>query len=237
MRVISLWSGPRNVSTAFMYSFAQRKDFEVVDEPLYGYYLSLTDIDHPGKDEILATMNTDGESVLKAMLTPSNKPFRLLKNMAHHWVDLDMELLNQFTNIFLIRNPAEMLPSLVKQIPDPVLRDTGLERQYALFEHLKSRGEPVAVVDSKQLLLNPADLLKKLCKYLGISFDEQMLSWTSGALPEDGVWAKYWYHNVHNSSGFQPYRSKKETFPESLKPLLHECEPYYKLLLNHSIKL
>ena len=36
---IQLWSGPRNVSTALMYSFAQRPDTRVVDEPLYAHYL------------------------------------------------------------------------------------------------------------------------------------------------------------------------------------------------------
>jgi len=35
---INLWSSPRNVSTALMYSFAQRLDTTVVDEPLYAYY-------------------------------------------------------------------------------------------------------------------------------------------------------------------------------------------------------
>ena len=39
MKKICLWSGPRNISTALMYSFAQRDDTRVVDEPLYGHYL------------------------------------------------------------------------------------------------------------------------------------------------------------------------------------------------------
>jgi hypothetical protein len=34
---LSVWSGPRNVSTALMYSFRQRSDTVVVDEPLYGH--------------------------------------------------------------------------------------------------------------------------------------------------------------------------------------------------------
>ena len=34
---LNVWSGPRNVSTALMYSFAQRSDTRVVDEPLYAY--------------------------------------------------------------------------------------------------------------------------------------------------------------------------------------------------------
>ena len=31
---ICLWSGPRNVSTALMYSFAQNEHVAVIDEPL-----------------------------------------------------------------------------------------------------------------------------------------------------------------------------------------------------------
>ena len=42
---IALWSGPRNISTALMYAFAQRADTRVVDEPLYAHYLSTTDAD------------------------------------------------------------------------------------------------------------------------------------------------------------------------------------------------
>ena len=46
---ICLWSGPRNVSTALMYSFAQRNDVRVVDEPLYGHYLKVTGAQHRGR--------------------------------------------------------------------------------------------------------------------------------------------------------------------------------------------
>ena len=38
--IINLISGPRNVSTALMYSFAQRNDTNYYDEPFYGYYLT-----------------------------------------------------------------------------------------------------------------------------------------------------------------------------------------------------
>ena len=38
---IALWSGPRNVSTALMYSFRQRPDTTVIDEPLYSLQSSL----------------------------------------------------------------------------------------------------------------------------------------------------------------------------------------------------
>ncbi|MEM6524082.1 MAG: sulfotransferase family protein [Bacteroidota bacterium] len=237
MRVISLWSGPRNVSTALMYSFSQRADFDVVDEPLYGHYLSLTHADHPGREEILATMNTNGLVILKDLLQPGSKPYLFLKNMAHHWINLDDRLLTNFSNIFLIRDPLEMLPSLAHQIPKPTLKDTGLKKQWELFEKLEALKEPLAIIDSKQLLLNPQVILEKICAHLRIPFDSSMLSWPPGPILQDGVWSKYWYQNVHKSSGFQPYRTKSEVFPIRLRPLLDECKPFYKLLFDKSIKL
>ena len=45
MNVINLIAGPRNLSTAIMYSFAQRKDCVVIDEPFYGHYLSNSELD------------------------------------------------------------------------------------------------------------------------------------------------------------------------------------------------
>ena len=39
---IAMWSGPRNISTAMMYSFAAREDCDVVDEPFYAAYLTMT---------------------------------------------------------------------------------------------------------------------------------------------------------------------------------------------------
>ena len=55
VRKIMLWSSPRNISTALMYSFAQRSDTKVLDEPFYAYYLTNvnTKVDHPGKREII----------------------------------------------------------------------------------------------------------------------------------------------------------------------------------------
>lgn len=237
MRPISLWSGPRNVSTALMYSFAQRVDCEVVDEPLYAHYLSRVNVDHPGREEVLATMNHDGKKVLDHLLLPGAKPLRFIKNMAHHWINLNDELLSKFSNIFLIRDPKEMLPSLINQITEPVLRDTALKSQWELYDKLMNKGVEVAIIDSAQLLMNPEVILKKTCEILQIPFDSNMLHWEKGPIPEDGIWAKHWYQNVHESNGFQPYRKKDTPFPDHLSVLLNECEPYYKLLFKHSLKI
>lgn len=237
MKIISLWSGPRNVSTALMYSFAQLNDVTVIDEPLYAHYLSKTDVTHPGDQEVLETMEHDGTKVLRTIIEQEeNKPILFLKNMAHHWIELDDRWLHKFENVFLIRNPEEMLPSLIHQLPHPTLRDTALKTQVDLFEKLTSNGHSPMIVDSKNLLLNPKEILSNLCSHLDISYSPSMLTWPKGARKEDGIWAKYWYHNVHKSEGFSPYSVKNEPFPSSLRPLLEECRPYYNYLYERSIK-
>ncbi len=228
---INLWSGPRNVSTALMYSFAQRPDTRVVDEPLYAHYLRVSGADHPGAQEVLAAMETDGERVVETViLGPCDRPVVFFKQMAHHLVALDHGFLARTTNVLLVRDPEEMLPSLINQIPNPVLRDTGLAAQSALLAELLSLGQDPPVLEARELLRDPEGVLGELCRRLGIPFFAEMLRWRAGARPEDGVWAPHWYHNVHRSTGFEAYRPKTAPFPAQLRPLLAECKPHYAAL-------
>jgi hypothetical protein len=227
---ISLWSGPRNISTTLMYSFAQRSDTAVFDEPLYGYYLKnnpAAKAYHPGADEIINTMETNGEKVVEMMLTETSKPVLFFKNMTHHLPGLDQGFLKDMVNIILTRHPEEMLPSYAKVIANPQLHDVGYKLHVEVLRYLQSHNIPVVVLDAKKVLLNPKEQIQKLCELIGIPFEEAMLHWPAGARPEDGCWAKYWYASVHSSIGFLPYQSKTELFPEHLKPLLEECLPYY----------
>jgi len=234
---INLWSGPRNVSTALMYSFAQRSDTRVLDEPLYAHYLRVSDADHPGKQAVLDAMINDGERVVReVMLGPCDRSVLFMKQMAHHLVALDHSFLAQTTNILLIRDPQEMLPSLAQNLTQPILRDTGLATQSALYQELRALGQNPVVLEAKQLLLDPRGVLTQLCTQLDIPFEEAMLHWAPGARPEDGVWAPYWYHNVHSSTGFAPYVEKNEPFPPQLLPLLAECRPHYNLLAQVALQ-
>lgn len=233
---LSVWSGPRNVSTALMYSFRQRPDTLVLDEPLYGHYLKVTGAEHPGEDEVMAAMDTDGERVVREILLgPCERPVHFFKNMAHHLTALDRNFLDGITNVLLTRDPAEMLPSLAQVLGTPTLRDTGFDRQMEILDHvLGTGGEPV-VLDAKELLLNPRGVLHRACDALGIPFYETMLRWPAGHKPEDGVWARHWYANVHASTGFSTHKARTGDFPERLVPLLEECRPLYERLREHAI--
>ena len=69
MKIINLISGPRNLSTALMYSFSRRPDTKVIDEPFYAHYLDTTGIDHPGRKDTLMSMSTDINKVLDKIFT------------------------------------------------------------------------------------------------------------------------------------------------------------------------
>ena len=239
---ICLWSGPRNVSTALMYAFAQRSDTHVIDEPLYAHYLhkkygtQVSDSTHPGTAAVLAAMSTDSEQVIQdVILGPCEKPVLFMKQMAHHLIDIDLSFLGQTCNVFLIRDPREMLPSLAKVIGTPTLADTGFKVQYELWHDLRAAGRNPPILDARLLLENPSGVLSQLCERLGLRFRRSMLSWETGGNPADGVWAPYWYQNVHRSTGFAPYRPKLEPFPAALEPVLKMCSEYYKALRESAI--
>jgi hypothetical protein len=222
-----------------MYSFAQRSDTQVFDEPLYAHYLSVTDADetHPGAQEVLATMERDGQRVVEQIiLGPAEKPVLLFKQMAHHLVAIDRAFLRQTHNVLLTRDPHDMIPSLTKNLTAATLRDTGYAVQVELYEQLRAGGQEPPVLDARQLLLDPPGVLRQLCQRIGIPFEEAMLHWPPGPRPEDGVWAPYWYAHVHRSTGFAPYQPRTEPFPPRWQPLLEECLPYYRMLERVAIR-
>lgn len=229
---ICLWSGPRNISTTLMYSFAQRKDTKVFDEPLYAYYLSNSPaVDyHPGASDVLKSLNQNGDEIVGMMMGAHDHPVVFFKNMTHHLLDLKRDFMADVVNVILTRDPKEMIPSFAKVIEQPTIDDIGYRLHSELVDYFEANSIPYFVLDSKKLLLDPKKVLTEFCDLINIEFDESMLSWEKGARPEDGVWAKYWYDNVHRSTGYLAYKPKTEPFPAHLEGLLEECRPHYERL-------
>lgn len=234
--ILNLVSGPRNISTALMYSFAQRSDTVVADEPFYGVYLSRSGVDHPGADEILRALPSDENAVRTQLTAPREKPVLFVKNMAHHMEILDQPLIAGAKNIFLIRDPLRILLSYSAVMPRPTLRDMGIAYQHALFENLREKGEDPLVLDSGELLKDPPAVLSGLCKRYGLAFEQRMVHWPAGPKPYDGVWAPYWYVNAHKSTGFAPSPAPSRPLPPRLNGLYQEARHFYEKLRAFSLK-
>lgn len=254
---LSVWSGPRNVSTALMYAFRSRADTVVFDEPFYGHYLATHDVTHPGGRRVLDEMDTTGTRVIDRVLlgdappagpgtlgyaatrragtVPPGTRVRMYKNMAHHLRGLPPAFLGELDHALLTRDPREMLPSLAEKIPHPTINDTGLGEQVALLHRLRHLGQDPVVLDARRLLEDPEGVLRRACERWGIPWDPAMLAWEAGPKPEDGVWAEHWYGAVHTSTGFEPYRPPEEPFPEHLESLLERTRPFYEMLLQYAV--
>lgn len=216
-----------------MYSFRERSDTTVVDEPLYAHYLRVTARDHPGRDQVINAQNPNGEVVVRDVLWGEyNSDVVFFKQMAHHLVELNEDSLVGFKNILLTRDPRDMLPSLAIQLPDATLADTGLANQVHLLNSIVEHGEKPIVIDSSALLGNPESFLHSLCDRLDIKQDPSMLSWAAGPKPEDGVWAPFWYQNVHSSTGFDRGLPSRRTVPSNLVPVLDEAIGLFDRLIE-----
>jgi hypothetical protein len=236
---VAMWSGPRNISTAMMRSWGNRADTFVCDEPLYAHYLHVTGRRHPGADEVVAAGETDVAKVVAWLLGPVPQGRRVFyqKHMAHHLLpDVPRDWLREVTNCFLIREPREVLTSLVKHVPDATLPDTGYPQQAEIFDLVQrwTRGTP-PVVDARDVLNGPRRVLGRLCEALDLEFTDAMLAWEPGLRETDGVWAKYWYKEVETTTSFRPYKPKDEPVPEHMRDMLRTCEQHYERLYRHRI--
>ena len=236
---IAMWSGPRNISTAMMRAWESRADTFVIDEPFYAYYLSETNLDHPGKEKVISEGELDVEKISNGLINDESGSCSVYyqKHITHHLLDsIDRSWMKSVKNCFLIRDPKDMILSYSKVHSDLNMHLLGIEEQYEIFEYVRDlTGEIPPVIDSKDVLTNPSDLLRKFCNKIGVIFSEEMLSWPRGARETDGNWGKYWYKNVVNSTGFNNYKPKAEKIPEKYGKLYTECCLFYKKL--HSLRI
>ena len=230
---VAMWSGPRNLSTAMMYAFAQRADFAVVDEPFYGPYLRLTGLDHPMREAILDSRPEDGFQVEQSLIgpIPGGKRHVYHKHMCQHMIDgIPRGFMAACVNVFLIRHPARVVASFAKGYPKLTADDIGFDAQLELFEHVRSLGQDPVVIDSADIRDDPEGMLQKLCHAIGLDFDPAMLSWPTGPKPYDGVWAPHWYASVHGSTRFAGPEGPLPELSGPLAELVDRTMPAYRTL-------
>jgi hypothetical protein len=216
-----------------MRSWENRTDSIVVDEPLYGHFLAVTGIDHPGRDEVLAVEETDWRRAVEALLAPLPDGVAVFyqKQMAHHLTaDIGHDWIAGLTNALLIRDPREVVASYLRSRATVTPDDIGLRQQIELYDELSAAGTPPPVIDAGDFLRDPRSYLERLCDLVGVGFDQRMLSWPSGRRESDGVWAPYWYDAVWASTEFAPYQPRDVTLTGEAAEVAEAVTPHYQRL-------
>ena len=236
---LAVWSGPRNLSTALMYSFAARGDCAVWDEPFYAAYLAATGIDHPMRDEVIAAGECDPQKVASACIgpIPGGAPLYYEKHMTLHMIPaFDRSFMRKCVNVFLIRHPARVVASYSRQRASVTLDDIGFTQQADLFDEVAAfKGQAPVVVDSSEIRADPGGVLARLCAAIGIEYTERMTRWPAGGHPSDGVWAPHWYEAVHRSTGFESAEGPLPDLTGDAADLAALAMPSYERLRAHAL--
>ena len=237
---IAMWSGPRNLSTAMMRSFSSRADTVVSDEPFYGAYLKATGDPQAMAEAVIAAMDCDWSSVARTLTgpNPTAAPIWYQKHMAHHMVGpIAHDDLSGLTNAFLIRDPARVVASYAAKRVAVRPEHLGTARQVGYFNREADRlGHAPPVIDSADVLRDPAGTLKLLCAALGISWDPAMLHWKPGIRDTDGIWATYWYDTVAVSTGFGPPDEGPVELGQDEQQVADACRPDYDYLSRFALR-
>ncbi|RDX80192.1 Branched-chain-amino-acid aminotransferase-like protein 2 [Mucuna pruriens] len=192
VEVIHSWSAPRSLSTSLMYSFAQRDDIEVLDEPLYANFLRVTALDRPYREELLSKMESDGNKVTNDIIFgPGTKKYRFCKHISKQRLQgLTGNLMKKGKHFILIRNPLDILvkclsfvtylsltqqasstccfsyarePSFDKVVP-PSFYELGLAELVCIFNELREMGKSPPVIDAAELQQDP-EVLTELSEH------------------------------------------------------------------------
>ena len=232
---IAAWSGPRNLSTAMMYSFGSRSDTIISDEPFYASYLKTTKLEHPMRAKILKSQSNNPNEVVESCNSPIplNKDLWYQKHMCTHILDnISLTWAKQYTNIFLIRHPSRVIRSYERKRENPTLDDIGFKQQLKIFNNLGG-----IVIESSDVLKSPEKALRTLCRHINIKFDSKMLFWRKGGHKDEGVWGQHWYNAAHLSSSFGPPEGPLPKLTKNLIELYKEAIPIYEKLSSHKIKI
>ncbi|XP_051124552.1 branched-chain-amino-acid aminotransferase-like protein 1 [Andrographis paniculata] len=237
VEVIHLWASQRTACTYFMYSFAQRDDVEVLDEPLYANFLRETGAERPYREELLSKVESKGDKVVEEIIFgPRQRKYRFCKHMAYQRLrsrSLTKELVKRGKHCILIQNPLDVLTSYGKDT-SPLFTDLGYDDLVSIYSDLSRGGKSPHVIDMELLQENPEATLRCLCNDIGIPFQSAMLKWEAGPKPFDGFWAPYYYGSVHQSTSFEPPKKYPSPFPPNFYDLLEQSFPFYNLLKRYA---
>ena len=170
---------------------------------------------------------------------PNKKSIWYQKHMAHHIFKYsDLNWIKHVTNLFLVRDPKEVIVSYQKRFDLVDHMQLGYNQQVQIMNFVAdATGDFPVIINAKDVLMNPQKILSEICRIMQIEFDDRMLYWPAGKRDTDGVWAPHWYSEVEKTTGFQPYSDKNIVLDSKWEDIYDRCMIDYKILNSRSIKV
>ena len=198
--ILMLWSTPRSRSTAFFRMMCERGDYQVLHEP-FSY---LAEFGATEVGEMTVRSEADLLTALRGLA--AGKPLFVKDTTDERYPGVlgDPQFLaDEACHSFLIRHPVETIASYYAINPEVKLHQIGFETQLELFRAVReATGRKPIVIDAKDLVTHPGEVVKAYCARAGIPFLPAALHWRPVSRKE---WApsERWHREVSKSSGFQ----------------------------------
>ncbi len=244
-KILSLWGTPRSRSTAFMWMMKNRGDFNILVHPFgKSAYLSEERIFDIKTDSLLKP-EYNYQVVLESIKSTAEEGKVFMKDFPYYFIHIvDDQFLSLFQHTFLIRNPAQMLPSYLHKWPTLTYEETGYQQLYQLFERVVQFTDEIPlIIDADDLVKDPTSTIKAYCKSVGIPFRAEALSWDppKEKIKETSWWdGGSWHDKICFTQGFEEHIERnylKIDESDRLKSLYELCLPYYEKLYAYRLKL
>jgi Sulfotransferase domain len=228
--LIAMWAAPRSRSTAFFRYMLEHGGLVALHEPFDNI------ADH-GSTMVNGRLESDPAGLitaLRGLARTATVFFKETTDRRHQAVLADPWFLTEVTHTFLIRSPAEIAASCYAlQGQRLTLPEIGLEHAYALYQAILAAGgaRPV-VVDSDDLIADPAATVAAYCAAVGIPFSRPALRWAPGERDEWRQSAR-WHARVSESTGFANFPASYAVTTANHAMLARYSahhEPFYRAL-------
>jgi hypothetical protein len=235
--LIAMWAAPRSRSTAFFRYMLEHGGLVALHEP----FCNIADHGSTEVNGHLVSDHAELITTLRGLAGTATVFFKDTTDRLYQPVLADQRFLTEVTHTFLVRAPDEIAASCYAlQGPGLTLPEIGLEYAYDLHQAILAAGgvQPV-VVDSADLVADPAATMTAYCAAVGIPFSGQALRWAAGDRNEWRRSAR-WHAQVSESTGFsQPATSYEITAANNAMLARYSAhhEPFYRGLRDHKIAI
>lgn len=234
-RLLVLWSVPRARSTVFFKMMAERGDFLAVHEP-FSNLAEFGSVRIGGR-----ALGTQG-AVLDALRDAARRrPVFVKDTTDERYPDVladERFLAADARHTFLIRHPRETIASYRALNPDVRCHQIGFAALHEIFTAVRrATGRVPLVIDSADLIADPAGVVRGYCQASFIDFRPAALNWPPGPRPE---WqpTQRWHVRASATRGFESTETDYDldvTSHSVLGGYLRYHLPFYEELRPHRL--